>query len=149
MPERIQRLGFGMSWSGYLCIRTNLRCRGSRWIRFAYSYISVSSLPYSNISRPNSTDISRNKRIQRKGTTFTLIVGIQSDKSVFDSDHDGQRPDNQGQRSEHICLAGIFAEGRRIHVQGTCADVTVNNPEGLVGKPVRDVSESINLAVSY
>lgn len=46
--------------------------------------------------------VSRQKAVQGKGASLTIVVGAEDDECVFDGDNQGQRPDDDGQGANQV-----------------------------------------------
>ncbi len=54
-----------------------------------------------------STHITRQQRVDSKGSTFTLIIGPQDYKNVFNSDYKCEGPDDERHSAEEVLAAGF------------------------------------------
>ena len=67
---------------------------------------------------PNAAYISCQQGVAAESAPFTLIVGMQNNEHVFDSDHEGERPDDKRKDLKHIVVVWCAGEGGREDVQG-------------------------------
>jgi len=85
--------------------------------------------------RIHATYISGKERVKRKCATLPLVICTKDDEDIFYGDHNCKSPDDKRDRSKDIVLAWFAAEGAGVNIERTRADVTVDDSEGLVGKP--------------
>lgn len=81
------------------------------------SSLSVSSWSYTRVSivccmKGSPTYVAAEQRIHAKTTTLSIVVSIEDDQNVFDSDHNRHRPDNQRKDSEKVLLCWWCVESR-------------------------------------
>jgi hypothetical protein len=79
--------------------------------------------------------ISRQQRVTAEGPAFAFVVGVEDYENVFDCHHHGQGPDDNGQHSYEVIVRGLRREGRRVDIERTCANIAVDDADGLVCKP--------------
>ena len=79
--------------------------------------------------------MSGEQRIQRKGPTFTLVVGSEYDEDILDADHQRKGPDDKGESPEKVIVGGFRRECGRVDVERTCSNVAIDDSHGLIGKP--------------
>lgn len=81
------------------------------------------------------TYISGEQRVDRESTALALIIGSEYNEDVLDADHQGESPNDERERAQQIIIAGLRAEGGGIDIERTGPNVTIDDANGLVGKP--------------
>ena len=92
-------------------------------------------LAFTNHTRHRSTYISGQQSINSEGSAFTFVIGPQYNGDILDTDHQGQGPDDQGQRAKEVIMAGFRAKGRGVDVEWGSTDIAINDTNGLVCEP--------------
>lgn len=60
--------------------------------------------------------------------TFALIIRPQDDQDIFESDHQGQGPEHEGQYPDQVVTSGCIASKRTGEdVERACADVSIDD----------------------
>lgn len=72
-------------------------------------------------------NVSRQQAVQSECATLTIIVGAQDNESVFYSDDEGQRPDDDGQGADEVDPGGLARKSRGVDIERTGSDVTVDD----------------------
>lgn len=80
--------------------------------------------------------MSRQERVNGKGAALALVVGAEHDEDIFQSDDQGEGPDDERQSSEEIVVRRGGSEGGRVNIKRTGPYVAVDDAGGLVCQPV-------------
>ena len=73
--------------------------------------------------------IATQQRICAEGAAFAIVICVQNDQDIFDCYHHGKTPDNDGQHAHEVLVVGWGGKGRRIDVEGTGANVAIDDTD--------------------